>query len=67
MANGGYSTVRQCRSRTKDDPQIRHKREIQLLPAVGPLEFVAMDILELLPKKMDGNLFVIVISDGHSK
>jgi transposase InsO family protein len=40
---------------------------LKLLPEDGPLEFVAMVILGLLPKTEHGNRFLLVISDRFSK
>lgn len=36
------------------------------LRPIRPLEFKAMGILELLPKTVSGNQFVVIITDIHS-
>jgi transposase InsO family protein len=60
-------TVLHCTVRAKNRV-IERKRTsfLKLLPADGPLEFVAMDILGLLPKKEHGNRFLLVIYDLFS-
>lgn len=44
-----------------------HPSYFKLLPAAGPLEFVAMDLLGSLPKSEDGNFHVLVITDRFYK
>jgi transposase InsO family protein len=60
-------TVLHCTVRAKNRV-IERKRTsfLKLLPADGPLEFVAMDILGLLSKKEHGNRFLLVIYDLFS-
>lgn len=45
-ANEVYTLVKQCCSCAQNRSQATHKQEIQLLPAVGPVQFMAIDILD---------------------
>jgi Integrase core domain len=63
-----YEAVRQCdacaRSRISDK---RHTNPLQLFPANGPMDSVAMGILGSLPRTTHGNIFLLVIADRFSK
>lgn len=76
MASGVQRTVAQCVSYARGGSTYRHKRRLQLFPAFGPLEFVAMDFLGPMPKRgqssrpivvMDGPLFETNESHFHVK
>lgn len=42
---------------------LTHPRSLQLLPAAGPLEFVAIDRLSHLPEMKTGNRFTVLVTD----
>jgi Integrase zinc binding domain len=61
-------TVRHCTVCAKNRVTERKRTSfLKLFPASGPLEFVAMVILDPLPKPEHGNRFLLVISDRFSK
>lgn len=43
------------------------KVEAQLLLAIGPVQFVAIDNLGLLPRTMNGNLHVVIMTERFCK
>jgi hypothetical protein len=60
-------TVSHCTVCSKNRVTERKRTSfLKLFPEDGPLEFVAMDILGLLPKTEHGNRFLLVISDSQS-
>lgn len=62
-----YTTVKQCRSCTKNTVLLRkHRKELHLFAPQEPLEFVAIDILGLFPRTKMGKLFVLMITDRYS-
>lgn len=67
LTNGIYISVAKCERCAKRKNQRRHRLKLKLLPATGPLEFVAMNILVSLPKTTQGNYYVHVITDRYSK
>jgi Integrase zinc binding domain len=61
-------TVRHCTVCAKTRVKERKRTSfLKLFPVSGPLEFVSMDILGLLPKTEHGNRFLLVISNRFSK
>jgi hypothetical protein len=61
-------TVRNCTVCAKNRVTERKRISfLKFLPASGPHEFVAMEILGPLPKTEHGNRFLLVISDRFSK
>jgi transposase InsO family protein len=68
MAEDVYETVRQCDACARNRiSERRHTNRLQLFPAKGPLESVAMDILGPLPRTKHGNRFLLVIADRYTK
>lgn len=55
-------TMRSCHSRAKAGTTLKHKCYHQRFPAMGPLEFVAMDVLDQLPKPAKGIRSVVNIT-----
>ena len=63
-----YATVRRCSTCAKNRMKLRqHVQQLQLFPASGPLESVAIDILGELIKTARGNQYLLVISDRFTK
>jgi hypothetical protein len=63
-----YETVRQCEDCARNRfSERKDTNKLQLFPAKGPLESVAMDILGPLPRTKHGNRFLLVISDRFPK
>jgi transposase InsO family protein len=68
MVEDIYETVRQCDACARNRiSERKHTKKLQLFPAKGPLESVAMDILGPLPRTKHGNRFLLAISDRFSK
>jgi transposase InsO family protein len=68
MAEDVYETVRQCDACARNRiSERRHSNFLQLFPAKGQLESVAMDILGPLPRKKHGNRFLLEIADRYTK
>jgi transposase InsO family protein len=68
MAEDVYETVRQCYACARNRiSERRHTTVLQLFPANGPLESVAMDILRPLSRTNHGNRFLLVIADQYKK
>ncbi|MEM7496351.1 MAG: integrase, partial [Myxococcota bacterium] len=68
MASYIAHTVRECISCAKmQGTYYAHQKYLQLFPANGPLEFIAIDILGPLPRSKRGNKHVLVITDRYSK
>lgn len=66
MANDVYTTVAQCASCVKNGSRHRDIRRLQLFLASGPLDFVAMDILGIIPKTKQGLHYNVVLTDRCS-
>lgn len=58
-----YKTISCCKGRAKSSNNARHRRHLELFPATGPLEFIAMETLGLLSKTTKGNQHVGFIRD----
>lgn len=67
MAQDVYHTVSGCHSCAKNGTLLKNKLHLQLFPATGPLEFVALDLLGPLPRTNKGNQYVDVITGRYSK
>jgi hypothetical protein len=68
MAEDVYETVRQCDACARNRiAERRQTKFLQLFPAKGPLESVAMDIIGPFPRSKHGNLFLLVIADRYKK
>jgi transposase InsO family protein len=68
MEEDVYETVRQCDACARYRiSERRHTNFLQLFPAKGPLESLAMDILGPLPRTKHGNRFLLVIADRYAK
>lgn len=66
MAKYLQKTVTQLASCARNGNQYRHKRSFQLHSAKGPLEFVAINILDPLPKTLQENQYMLVITYRYS-
>lgn len=63
-----YATVRRCPTCAKNRIKLReHAQPLQLFPASGRLESVAIDALGELIKTARGNQYLLVISDRFTK
>ena len=68
MANDVFMTVRDCVSCARNRATVqKFQKFMKLFPASGPLEFVAMDLLDPLRKTTRGFTFILVITDRFSK
>ena len=68
MAVDCYATVRRCTTCAKNRIKLRQNcNELQLFPAIAPLESVALDIFGELIKTARGNQYLLVISDRFTK
>lgn len=61
MANDVYITVINSSACARNGRRQSLKSKIQLFPANGPFEVVAIDMLGPLPRSMEGNQYDIVI------
>ena len=63
-----YATVRRCSDCAKARIKLRkHNAKLKTFPPMGPLEFIAIEILGELPRTPRGNRYLLVISDRYSK
>lgn len=67
MALEVYNTVSSGEDCARIKNNTNHRRQLHLFPATGPLNYVAMDVLDPLPETAKGNQHVAVITDGSSK
>ena len=68
MVSDAFSPVRNCTScAATGGTLVKNRKDLQLFPVAGPLEFVAMDLLGPLPKTAHGNQHVSVITDRFSQ
>lgn len=66
MENSVYDVVRRCWSCAHmKGTQYTHQKKLRLLPAAGPLDFVAMDIFGPLATTRRGKQFVLVIMERY--
>lgn len=63
MANEVYKKVGTCHECAIKRDGLKRKHHLKLLPASGPLEFVAMNILGPLAKETSGKQFIFVITN----
>lgn len=66
-ADDMHSTVRGGRLSTPDGSQMKHKRKLQLFPAVGPLLFMAIDILGLLLRTASNYQHDVIVAYQYLK
>lgn len=62
-----HTFVQECRTCAQNGFQMTHKRKLQLLSALGPLEFKAIDILGLIPRTTIGSQHVVLIANRYFK
>jgi hypothetical protein len=68
MAEDVYETLRQCDACARNRiSERRHTTVLQVFPANGPLESLAMDIHGPLPRTKDGNRFLFLMADPYTK
>lgn len=68
MANDAFATVWNCAScAATQESLLQDQKDLKLFTAAGPFEFVAMDLLGLLPKTSYRNRHVIVMTDPFNK
>lgn len=67
MANNVQTKMKVCCSGTRNESHTKHKRELQLFSADGPLGFVAIHISERLRKTTSGNQHVDIVTSRYSK
>ena len=68
MAMDVYNTVIQCSSCAKERIALRkHSSFLRLFPDQKPLEFIAIEILEPLPRSSSGNRYLLAITYRFSK
>lgn len=68
MAADIHATVRNCGSCARNRLKLRkHTQPLQLFPATGPLQSLAIDLLGPLTKTKRGNRFLLVITDRFTK
>lgn len=67
MASDVYTAVGDCGESAVERAGLKKKRNLKLLPPSDPVEFLAMDILALLPKATTGNQVMDVITDWYTK
>lgn len=62
-----YQTVSICVTWACSRKRLTRKQHLRLLPASGPLEYISMKILGLLPLTNNENLFIIVMTTDTRK
>lgn len=67
MLDEVYATVAKCKSCLQNGNEHLRWLRMKFFQAIGAPEFVAMDILEALPKTTQGNHFFLVITQRYSK
>lgn len=56
-----------CHSYADSSLTLKHERYLAPLAAIGPLQFIAIDILVPLPMTIQRNQHVVIIRNRHSK
>jgi hypothetical protein len=69
MAADCKEFVTRCPSCARKELKGKRRRTyfLKLFPPLGPLEFIAIDILGPLPKTKSGHQYLVIISDRFSK
>lgn len=67
MANDVYATVYACKSCARNNPRYKRQRPLQVFPPSESLDFIAMDILDPLPRTRNGNQKVVVTTYWYVK
>ena len=63
-----YATVGMCPDRAKERIKLQmHNSELKTVHPLGPLEYIAIDILGELPRTPRGNRYLLVMTDRYSK
>lgn len=65
MTNDVYTIGSNCTTCARDSASPKSKRELQLFPASGLLEFVAIDILRSMPRAVNKNKYVVVMTTRY--
>lgn len=66
MTNEVYRAGRQWCECARNCAYLKRNRHLKLLPANGPLEFIARHILGLLPKATTRSQFIILTTDTYT-
>lgn len=61
-----FTAVKDCPECPKSKPSDKSRRPLQPFPTSGPLELVGMDILRQLLKTLNGNRYVLEMTDRYS-
>lgn len=67
MANDVYAAVAKCKICVGNENKHHRRCRMRQCSAIDPLEFVAMDVLEPLPKTTEGNQHVLLVTDLYYK
>lgn len=67
MASNVYTLIAKCESCVRNGNRYRHKRPLRLFPAFRRIDFNATDILGRLPKTIQGNQYISVMTDRNFK
>lgn len=67
MTNNVYTTASSCNKGAHNGTSLKLKRGLQLFPASDPIEFVAIEILGPLPRMVNENQYVIIMTDRNTK
>lgn len=65
MVTTFYYTMKNCSQCLRIGTTIKPQWQLELFPPAGPLELVAIDILELLPRTGAGSQLVVQIKDRY--
>lgn len=67
MANNVYITIAKRKSCVQNNSRYRHRRPLQIFPASGPLDYIAMDIIGPFPKINEGIQYICDMMDQNPK